>query len=352
MQTEIARTDNVNASRKTFLFYIENIRAIAIILVVLCHLSLWSRINPDSVSWVGYHLSDATAVFVFISGFLFKFLADKNGFSFFPYIKKKILNVLLPYLLFIAFATVIGLILKSYEHFGLSPIPFSIWSVFIGGSVIAPLWFVPMIFLFFLSSSLWIALSRHKFFYIFTYTLILFSVFSSRPYLNLNPFFSFLHFSGFYAMGILMASDLSQPAPKVQSNSLYMMIICLFLYFITFLYFLHNPTHEDGFISNIFKLNIIQLGKIFLILFLFLLTRKYLNRKIPLLSYIANISFGLFFVHGFSLVLFGYVASRAQINNIIAYSLSELLISFGLSILIIEIIKKITGQWSRYVLGC
>lgn len=182
----------------TFLYYIENMRAIAIIMVVLCHLSVWGRLGEQMKQWSIFNFSDATAVFVFISGFLFKFLADKKGFLFSSYIKTKLKNVGLPYLFFISIATIIGLYWHVDERFGLTHLQFIAWNFTVGGAVTPPLWFVPMIFVYFLLSKFWYELSNLKYFTLISALLFGVSVFSYRSFNNANPLLSFIHFSGFF----------------------------------------------------------------------------------------------------------------------------------------------------------
>lgn len=129
-------------------------------------------------------------------------------------------------------------------------------------------------------------------------------------------------------------------------------ITLIFFYIAAFFIYCNNTFSYEGFNSSLFKVNLIQLGKMFFTLLIFLTSIKYLNKKMPLLSYMAEISFGLFFVHGFSLLLFTYITSRLYISSLLLYASLELLFAFGLSILFISTIKKFTGQWSRYVLGC
>lgn len=296
-------------------------RAIAIIMVVLCHLSVWGRLGGQMKQWAEFHFSDATAVFVFISGFLFKFLADKKGFSFPTYIKTKLKNVGLPYLFFISIATVIGLVRHFEDRYGLTPLQFTAWNFTVGGVIIPPLWFVPMIFIYFLTSSLWYALSNTKYFSLICIILLSISLASFRPFNNANPLLSFIHFAGFFSFGILMASKKSlQKLTDFFANKIQISTIIFTLYLAAyFLYITQHVVESDVGFSLAKSTNYLQIGKVFFIAFLLFFTMHFYNKKIKILSYIANISFGLFFVHGFYLIIFNFIVSRWYISNNIAF---------------------------------
>ena len=105
-------------------------------------------------------LFNGTALFVFISGFLFAYLAPRYQWQ--GFMKKKALHVLLPYLV----VSLPGILWRLTQlHHGVlpvdyvpaavidKPIPFVIWSL-LTGFHIGPLWFVPFVCLLFLCSPL------------------------------------------------------------------------------------------------------------------------------------------------------------------------------------------------------
>ena len=85
--------------KANFLNSINNVRAIAIILIITGHCFDYSNFKIYSVSDKVFAslILGGTQLFVFISGFLFHHVYSQN-FSYKNFIKKKIRNILFPYL--------------------------------------------------------------------------------------------------------------------------------------------------------------------------------------------------------------------------------------------------------------
>ena len=147
-----------------FLKYIHSFRALAILLVVAAHcvtLFEWER-----TSWP-YHLivsamPNCTVFFVFISGFLFQHLSYK--FEYRRYLKSRLQNVVLPYVLvslpMIAAQAVTrrGAFDPTCIHHWPSLAQNVAWSLATGHHIMIPFWFIPMIAIFYVLAPvlLWI----------------------------------------------------------------------------------------------------------------------------------------------------------------------------------------------------
>ena len=70
-----------------------------------------------------------------------------------------------------------------------------------------------------------------------------------------------------------------------------------------------------GFQDGWGKLNLVQLAKFGLLVAVFFLFERYLNRKQRMLAYLAEISFGLFFVHGFFVLMSSRIQQRLGLDN-------------------------------------
>ncbi len=344
-----------NNKTEGHLFYMENFRAIAIILVVLSHLTAWGVISQSLSDFSKFNFGNATAVFVFISGFLFKYLSDRKGYSYLSYLKNKWKNVLVPYFFFAALTVIIAIVFERHQLYGLSGNMFSIWSFFVGGAIVGPLWFIPMICVFFLVSPILLNISKSRFFCFFVFLLMVVSIFTSRPFFSLNPVLSFLHFSGFFMLGMFLSVEHVRNSILFDARYSWLMIFLSCIgYFITYGWYSDNQPSEDmGFYSSIGVVNYEQLSKLMLIMIVFCFFKTFLNKRVAVLSFVARISFGLFFIHGFFLLAFYYIFTRIKIDNVFFYFALEFVFAFVLSVVVIVFVKKVLGEkWSRYVIGC
>lgn len=333
-----------------FLYSFENMRAVAILFVIFSHFSSVYKFG-ESASIVKFFLADATTLFVFISGYLFYYLSRKKAFDYLDYLGKKFKFVVLPFLFFSFFAILAGLVFRQNETYGLAPVAYVLWSFIVGGAVNGPMWFIPMIFLFFLASPVLMFCAKRDWFFVMVVAAVLFSVFSFRPIANQNPVLSFFHFMGFYLMGMLFARggvvvDFLRSRPKA------VMAVSASGFFVMLVVWLGSDQIVQGYSDFIFQPNIMQFGKLFFVVFLFFLFEKFLDKKIKTMSYIANISFGLFFVHGFWLLVFSKVVLYLEVSRLSTYFALEFLLVFCFSVISIDIAKRILGARSRYVVGC
>lgn len=95
-----------------------------------------------------------------------------------------------------------------------------------------------------------------------------------------------------------------------------------------------------------------QLGKLALLVVLFLLFERYFDRKNTFLAYFADNSFGLFFIHGFFMVAITRASYLYGQPNVLLNFLIELVVVIGLSLLTVALIKLVLQRRSRYVIGC
>ncbi len=337
---------------KDFKYSVENFRGIAIIFVMLSHLSSFSTLGSAG-RYLQFIVLDATTWFVFISGYLFSYIEKKPRFKYIDYILKKIKFVITPYLILSIPAILAGLYFQSNTLLDLNVAEYFFWSLSVGGSVVAPMWFIPMIAIFFILSFIFnsikgLALLASTIF------LLTLSIFSFRTYMNLNPFLGFSHFVGFYFFG-LIAHALGSKITKLSNLATSVILSVSFLVFLTLLLsFGANFTPHISYISfneNLGVFNPMQLGKLALLIFVFFSLEKFYNKYSKILSYLAKISFGLFFIHGFYMLIFSRYFSSALPNNYFKLFVELILVIPG-SILTVYVLKIILRTRSKYVIGC
>ena len=341
--------------KKNYLYSIENLRGLAILLVFFTHCSSFNQFRHLISEFLRFIVGNATTIFVFISGFLFHYLQSKKKFNYFNFLKQKLKFVGFPYLFFISVATTLGVIFKINESFSLSTLQFYLWSFMVGGSIVGPLWFVPMIGLYFITAPLFLILSKlpYAIFSIITFSIVLLSLFTDRPFNQYNPFLSYIHFFGFYILGVYF-STFSQFRIKLLHNYKMVFFLTISVFISLEILYLYNYNYNinQGFFASLGKFNFIHAGKLCMTVFLFVAFERYINYKTKYLSYFSNISFGIFFVHGFMLLIFSKLMNMlgGVIDPILSLIL-ETIIGLGGSVLVIYIGKKILGTRSRYVLG-
>ncbi|MGX4640635.1 acyltransferase family protein [Massilia sp. SYSU DXS3249] len=333
-----------------FRYSLENFRGLAIIFVMISHLGTLEALGWDG-KFAYFLVGNATAWFVFLSGYLFYYI-ERKQFSYPAYLEKKARFVVLPYLVLSVPAIAAGFYLARPDLLDLSPAGYVGWSLAVGGSVIGPLWFIPMITVFFLFSPLFNRVAKTWMIYPLAVVGILFSIFSSRPIGSINPFLAFLHFLGFYLCGLAFAAGqhhLDALRYSVKSALIYAGVG---LFAASCMLYEGQKAAPLGFFDGLGWFNALQFGKLALLVAIFFLFERYLDRQNKALAYTAKISFGLFFIHGFYLAVFQKVQQYLGITDGMATFFAEFTMVIGCTFATVVILKRILGKGSRYVIGC
>ena len=149
-----------------FLRYIHSFRALAIIFIVAAHciaLFDWASI-PWQRHLVLSLIPNGTVFFVFIAGFLFQHLSYK--FEYRRYLKSKLQNVMLPYVIVslpmiaVQALTQSGSFDPAYIHHWPTVAQNVAWSLLTGSHTQLHLWFIPMIAIFYLLAPLLLWIDR------------------------------------------------------------------------------------------------------------------------------------------------------------------------------------------------
>ncbi len=347
----------INESTSSFLkatefkYSLENFRGITIIIVMLSHLSSLSTIG-DFAGVYRFIFVNATTWFVFISGYLLSHIEFNGNFEFKKYFFKKLKFVICPYLILSIPAILAALYICRPHIYDLNVFEYALWALLTGGNVVPPMWFIPMIFLFILLTPILQKIKRRLLPYITAFFLII-SIFSWRPYGNLNPFLSLVHFFGFFLLGMYL-HVINEKIYKMSNRSAIMLIAIGIFLFVTLYIYQGQSIEQVSYINfwyRIGELNSLQLGKLLLLISLFVFFEKFLDKKNEILSGMAKISFGLFFIHGFYMVIFSRFITPLALENSIAIGI-EFMMYVPLSIISVYAIKKIFKTSSKYVIGC
>lgn len=367
--------ENVIKPKREMLNYINVFRGLAILLILAGHTmqigAKGSLINNISFEvWAG-----GTALFIFISGFLFQHLSSK--FEYKNYLKKKWTNVIIPYIL----TAIPGMILcfcmpLAYGNpfDGLNPLAQIGVFLTTGRVHNVPAWFIPMIVIFFLLSYILLYLEKKNLLYKFLPFLFIITIFLPRMdiepeyVVNMDYFHKyleylkyvgsgFIHFISMYVFGMY----LSKYKDKIDIfyAKRYSFIVLMLITTIADIYFNHNGMFFNGTVSKIF-LTVLVLSYL-----------KHYDEKIKsheklnqFLDVTAKYSFGLFFIHWYFVFAFNRLFSMPKVipvNNFVEFftamgiaSLRYLFVLFASFItlfLIKTILKKMKIENTRTFIG-
>ena len=270
--------------------YLHNLRGLAIFLVVLIH-SMYmipTSIRNDFPLIFAFH--NATYLFVVIAGYFFSMLVDR--YSYYSYLRSKFKNVFLPYV-FVSIPAILIYVLGVKEsHLWvdvqsvLSESYFNaVLFFYLTGAHLGPLWFIPMVCLFYLLFPLFRIVLMNGW---GIYVLFIFSMISGyylgRPELNNNTFLSFNYFLSAYVFGFI----LERTRVHERFSRYFGMVI-----FTSVLLF-----YEFGFSSG-YSYRLDLLVRVFYCFSVFSLFFHYFNSKNKIFGFLGDKSFFIFFIHGY-----------------------------------------------------
>ena len=349
-----------------FLTSINNIRAIAIIFIIAGHCIDYADFKIDSVSErvLANLILGGSHLFVFISGFLFHHVYYEN-FSYQNFIKKKIRNILFPYL-FISFIPILYFVFSwRGPHTSFIILDKSdLWTRYIypilwylyTGKINSVYWYIVFIMIIFLLQPLCIRYIKLKplqqTFILVTFYSI--SIFIHRPLDNLNVIQSVVYFTPVYLFGITASIYRQKFFYFLRNKAILFLLTAILLAFIQAIYYPGFGTLQKDFFRPALP-DIIMIQKFFLILFLFSFFHKYESTSIRALNLLASTSFALFFIHPFVITLLYKVESTFNFNNPglpeIFWAAIIFFIVISISLLLAKFIKMIFRERSRVLIG-
>lgn len=352
--------------RKEKLFYIVYLRAIAIILIVAGHTILWGK---DAVLRSNLYLfTGGTFLFVFIAGYLFEYLSCK--FNYKDYLFKKFTNVIMPYFVTLLPAAVLYAIKNPINGpFMYMPPAQTFFSTLIVGSAVnPPLWFIPMISVFFLLAPVFLFIRTKKFlWYSILILSVTYTIFAKRvPFLPppvyettcIAEIFKYyiillaqncLLFLSFY-LGGMAVCEFTESRPDFFRRYLKPVLAVSAVFFIIsgilYVYFTD---------ISILKIHFSKIFMIIMLLSFFMLNEQKIKAKPELngaLNFLADYSFGIFFIHHYFINLFNghhiYMLWQEPLISLGANTFHCFLCSIGMfaaslfgSIILLWIIKQV-----------
>lgn len=354
--TDIGRA--AQAKPKSHLTHFDYFRGITILLVIWGHCCTeWVIDNVPEVMLVNL-ITGSTAVFVFISGFFFQHVFVPR-YNYGAFILSKAKNVAAPYLflsvLSLAFYQIVfgELPYASYfaQTYGAGDIGAWGWNIALGRSW-ASYWYIPFVLLIFMLSPVFLGFARLSGGWQIAVTLAALALapVAQRPAHNLNPFHSVIYFVGFYMMGIHFAKYRTQWEPWLRRLTLPALITTVAIaYWMGVLDQVQNATKPSLWTWAGFDLMVPL--KVVTILGLLGLCLHLSAFQLGPLRHVAEVSFGLFFLH-VAIVILLDAPLPAGINDTALAAFLRFLWATAISLVLIQVIKRLAGRRSRYLIGC
>jgi len=327
-----------------FLGYIHYFRALAITFIVAGHAidaMVWSNVELGRLMRI--LLSNGSVLFVFIAGYLFQHLSDKLSGR--KYFSSKFKNVILPYLLISIPAILISVTVFDQERvwpgFYDKPILQQVVMFYLTGAHLAPLWFIPMITLFYLVSPLLLQADKGRLIYMLLPVFMIVSCFVGRGL----PHESFVHFFSVYLMGMGFSKYKDETNPIISQASVLLLMFALIVAFTLIEWLTTTATMSHWNYLQKMAMSVFFLG-------LFVRYNASLTSK--LVSRIADNSFGVFFIHSYLLTSAKLLYEQATGSLPDGSVLLHFAITFAVLMAcfyLIELIRTVFGKRSRMLVG-
>lgn len=325
--------------------YIHYFRALAILFIVAGHsIDIFSWPDQSYLErWLRIFISNGSALFVFIAGYLFQHLIKK--FDVRKYYTNKFTNVILPYLIVSTPAIILFVFFMQRpdmsEVFYQQSVPHQILSFIITGSHLAPFWFVPMITLFYLVAVPLRTLDNQRMFYLLLPVFMLISCLIPRGL----PYQSFIHFFAIYVLG-MFCSHYKDSVNSLISKSVSLVVTGVAVIAFAAAEFIYMT-------GTMTWINFLQ-KCCMSIFFLGLLFRFNYKLDSALVSKVADYSFGVFFIHSYIIssgkILYAKVFGVPATFNVLLY-ITCIVLTFAICLGIVELVKYLMKDKSKYLVG-
>ena len=329
-----------------FLGYIHSFRALAILFIVAGHtidFFIWPENNLIIERLLRIFISNGSVLFVFIAGYLFQHLMGKYQTK--KYLLAKFKNVIVPYFIVSIPAIIIFVAFIQREtvwfDFYNNPEWLQVVYFYLTGKHLAPLWFIPMISLFYLIAPLLVIADKQKHFYWILPATILVSCFVGRGL----PLQSFIHFFSVYLLG-MFCSHFKAKVNYILNRTAILILLTIVVFSLAF----YEYFYMSGTMTYINYLQKMAMSLFFLGFFI----KMGESLEFKIIHTIANTSFGTFFIHSY-LLTSGKLCSEWLTGSKIQ---GNLLFYVGITLFvllsctgIIVVLQKLLGAKSRYLVG-
>lgn len=345
-----------------FLRYVHNFRAVSIVIIVAGHavITLGRVDNPRTVDFLLDLLDNGTVLFVFIAGFLFEHLSRR--FEYRDYLHKKLLNVVIPYVLVSVPAVLYTVAFTRPdldvpdELGGRSAAYQAVWMLVTGGGTFNyAVWFVPMITLFYLAAPLFMQFVARPRLYLVAVALVPLAMLAHRPPEVHTPAIAF-YFLSAYPIGMWASHERTRLEPLLRRWWAWLLGSFAAAVLVRFLF---SPWHGNEYASGLFtgEFGLFDWMLPQKLLLCFALLGVMLRFDAVLgdrMRFLGDSSFTIFFVHCYVLFAFVVISVRLfgvepQLNVPLWLALTA--VTVGLTLAGTAVMKRLLGRRSRYLIG-
>jgi surface polysaccharide O-acyltransferase-like enzyme len=339
---------------------IHNLRGIAILGIVGAH-SIHAFDWSDSMVWFRIFdtlCNQSSILFFFIAGYLFQYLSARFAYS--RYMKRKLTTVLVPYLILSTPALVVSTGWGAGAAFltgnGEPMIPQdSVWQGFYDlpawqqmiafyatGKHLAPFWFVPTIALFYVIAPILLAADRRKWIYALLPLFMAWSAYAGRDYF-FGPIGKGTYLFSVYLMGMFFSRYQSETMRWATRLRWPLILAAAALFYL-------NVTLEQPHHGILYGLKVCLAP---IALYWLREWDAFLGKKF---DYLAHVSFGLFFVHGYFIsglrLIYERSTQRPLPDGNVVYYLAFAAVILALSLAVLATARKVLKDRSRLLVGC
>lgn len=336
-------------------------RAIAITIIVAGHFYPVLGINHESFlnrALINL-ITGGTALFVFISGFLFHHVFIRT-YKFDFFIIKKIKNIFIPYFI-LGIIPVFYLVWTGANYYGdyfladgegiLASFIFPASKYYLTGRFLTAYWYIPFIILVFLMSPAHVKYAKLNLSLqlVIIVSLSVVSILIHRPIGNLLPFQNLIYFTPIYLIGITVSIHKDYVYKKLQDKEYYLLVITISLAVIQALLGYTGNYHKS--ILTYAGVDIMYFQKIVMCFFFLIWLKKYDNLEVRTLNLLASTSFAIFFIHPLIIsIIYKFQVSFLGYDSFIFLVLITLLVLF-LCVIFSLTLKYLIPKHSRYIIG-
>jgi surface polysaccharide O-acyltransferase-like enzyme len=337
-----------------FLRYIHNFRAVAILIIVAGHVAftLGREAEPRTMDLLADVLDYGTILFLFIAGFLFQHLSASYEYR--RYLSRKLRYVILPYAIVLVPGT--AFVLWTNRHTDTDPLQRVVSILLTGtGTPDYPMWYVPMIAMFYLAAPLFIGIVRHPRLYWVAVPLLVFSTVAHRPPESELPAIA-LYFLPIYIIGMWASHERTRLEPLLLRLWPWLLGVWIGAVIVRWLFSsVHGGYYARGLFSGEYGwVDWMLLMKLLLAFALVGALQRFDEQIGGRLTFIGDISFTIFFVHvylifAFTLVTVALFGAVPQGNLLSWFALTVAVV--GLTMAGTHLAKRALGPRSRSVIG-
>lgn len=329
-------------------------RGFAIVCIMLTHFFGQTGAARFSVAF----LRSSTIYFLFISGYLCQYLANRRKVDTGQYYLAKLKNVISPYVI-CSFATMAAVcLLQGHRVCVISPAQISIRSVpniLLLGWAQRQYWYIPFVVVLFLVSPWLTRIGNRSLLWLLVVSFFTAVCLPWRPpsYMTWHPgvaLYRYVYFSWGYLLGFAYARWKAQIDPHLHAYAIPALLLGMLLGF------------HEMFPSSIPSRFVLSgsfawtLQKLFFLVPVLWIANRIRSIRIPLFDWLATYSFTLFFLHYFFVQ--DYIALVAWAGKATSCTVLQICAHIGLAVvfmaqnlLLAFMLKKVCGHWSRQFIG-